>query len=204
MRLLGIVWFGVGDCSFEFKVQSARSQFNQKIRKLEMQSSYKTERLLLEKLTLDDTEFISELVNTAEWIKFIGDRNIHTKEDAVAYITRLIYNPAIKYWVVKPKGQETSTGIITLIKRDYLEHHDIGFAFLPRYTKHGYAFEATMAVLNDLAKDDDQTCFLATTLKENMNSIHLLEKLGFNFDKEITVENEKLLLYSADSEKFLV
>jgi len=40
----------------------------------------------------------------------------------------------------------------------------------------------------------------ATTIKENVNSIQLLKKLGFEFDKEIQVEKEVLLLYSNQSE----
>ena len=62
-----------------------------------MEIKYKTERLILNALCLTDTEFISELVNTQEWIKFIGDRNIRTKEDAKNYVQRIIDNPNINY-----------------------------------------------------------------------------------------------------------
>ena len=51
-----------------------------------MQTNYKTERLLLRSLTLADAPFIFELVNTAGWIQFIGDRNVHNHEDAERYI----------------------------------------------------------------------------------------------------------------------
>jgi RimJ/RimL family protein N-acetyltransferase len=166
-----------------------------------MQATYTTHRLLLQELTLSDTEFIRELVNTPEWIRFIGNRNIKTEEDAARYIQKIIDNPNISYWVVKLKEKETPAGVITFIKRDYLDHYDIGFAFLSRYTRKGYVYEAAMAVLNDAIKNDGHTRILATTIRENENSIELLEKLGLRFYKEITIENELLSVYSVSTDR---
>lgn len=161
-----------------------------------MQTNYKTERLLLRALTLADAPFIFELVNTTGWIKFIGDRNVHTNEDAERYIQKILSNPDVSYQVVTLHEEQTAVGIVTLIKRNYLEYHDIGFAFLPAYAGQGYAFEASSAVLADLFKSNQHHTILATTLKENFSSIQLLHKLGFSFSKEITNENDTLQLYS--------
>ena len=161
-----------------------------------MHNNYLTERLVLNELSLNDIEFITELVNTAEWIKFIGDKNIRTQEDARAYIQKIIDNPNANYWVVRLLNQNISIGIITFIKRDYLEHYDIGFAFISKYTGKGYAYEATTTVLNDVTKDSNHKHILATTVRENTNSIKLLEKLGFRFKKEIKNGNDLLVIYS--------
>lgn len=165
-----------------------------------MQKTYTTERLSLTELTFNDIEFIIELVNTDEWIKFIGQRNIKTTEEATAYIDKLITNPNINYWVVKLQDK-TPIGVITFIKRDYLFAHDIGFAFLPKHGKKGYAYEAASTVLNDLMQDAAHLTILATTIPENTNSIALLEKLGFNFTQEFNHEGEKLFLYSITADK---
>ncbi|MFP3595583.1 GNAT family N-acetyltransferase [Chryseobacterium sp. SIMBA_029] len=168
-----------------------------------MEIQYKTERLLLNELSLNDTEFINELVNTHEWVQFIGDRNIRTEEDAKNYVQRIIDSPNINYWVVKLKNDNLRIGIITFIKRDYLEHHDIGFAFLPKYAKNGYAFEATVTVLNDAINNNHEQ-ILATTVTENINSIKLLEKLGLRFEKEMEVGKDLLLIYSIKADNFLI
>ncbi len=47
-----------------------------------MQDTITSKRLTLSKLTLADSRFIYELVNTPDWIRFIGDRNVKTNEDA--------------------------------------------------------------------------------------------------------------------------
>ena len=45
-----------------------------------------TDRLTLRPFTNADAGFIVELVNTPGWLEFIGDRNIHTEEDAINYL----------------------------------------------------------------------------------------------------------------------
>ena len=169
-----------------------------------MQADYKTIRLILNKLTVQDAAFIFELVNTPGWIKFIGDRNVKTTEDAVNFIQKIISNADINYWVVKLEDKQIAVGIITFIKRDYLEHHDIGFAFLPTYAKQGYAFEATLAVLTNLVKDKEYSTILATTIKENEASIQLLKKLGFTYRNEIKNGNDLLHVYAVYEGKLFI
>jgi len=166
-----------------------------------MQTNYKTARLFLRTMNADDAAFIFELVNTPGWIKFIGDRNIKNSLDAGNYIQKIISNPAISYRVVTLQEDETDIGVVTFIKRDYLDHHDIGFAFLPAYNKQGYAFEATNEVLNDLLKTTEHTTILATTIPENSSSIQLLKKLGFSFSKEIIHEGLVLQLFAINKNK---
>lgn len=154
-----------------------------------------TTRLTLELLSEKDTSFILELLNSEGWIKNIGNRNIHTEEDALAYIQRITNNPDITYWNISLKENKSSIGVITFIKRDFLAHNDIGFALLPAYYNKGYAYEATQAVLLRLA-ENNITNILAYTLPNNFSCIKLLEKLGFTFEKSIVQEGEELHLYS--------
>jgi ribosomal-protein-alanine N-acetyltransferase len=157
---------------------------------------YTTERLKLDRLHLNDAAFILELLNTEGWIKFIGDRNIRSIEDSEKYIEKTIKNRDIVYWVVKTIDEKDSIGIISFVKRENLEFHDIGFAFLPVFSKKGYAFEAAEIVLKDLLQDPDNQIILATLKAENINSIKLIERLGFHYDSEIENGEIKSLLYS--------
>lgn len=167
-----------------------------------MQNNYNTQRLELNRINLKDSEFIFELVNTPEWIKFIGDRNIGSIAEANEYINKITSNSKTNFWVVKTKDQQLAIGIITFIKKDYLDYYDIGFAFITKYTNKGYAYEASIVVLNDVIKKYKN--ILATTVKTNINSIQLLEKLGLKFHKEIENENELLMIYSITADKFII
>jgi RimJ/RimL family protein N-acetyltransferase len=162
---------------------------------------FKTPRLSLNPLTVNDTEFIRRLVNTPGWIKFIGNRNVNTPEEAIAYTQKLIDNPSINYWVVTRNDDQTAVGVVTLIKHDYLEHWDIGFAFLPDCGKQGFAFEAASAVLHDTLKNPLHSNILAVCVKENVSSIKLLEKLGLRFIKEIQKDDEALNLFGIGTDR---
>lgn len=160
-----------------------------------------TERLLIESLSFNDNKFILELVNTEGWLTFIGNRNVNSEMEATGYIQKIIDNPNTDYSVVKLKEKQTTIGIITFIKRDYLEHPDIGFAFLPGFTNNGYAYEAANAVLKNLIEINNLSHILATTIPENINSIKLLKKLGLSFENEIEVDKIKLQVYGAATVK---
>jgi RimJ/RimL family protein N-acetyltransferase len=169
-----------------------------------MQSPLLTERLSITNLNAADAKFIFELVNTEGWLKYIGDRNIHSPEDARNYIQKIINSSNISYWVVRPREDDTPVGIISLIKRDHLEHPDIGFAFLPSFRSNGYAYEATKIVLQHFIDNTEHPFVLGVTIVENGSSISLLKKLGFQFQQEIEVKKEKLLVYILDKDKFYI
>jgi len=167
-----------------------------------------TERLLLRPLTLDDSDFILELLNTEGWIKYIGDRNIKTNEQARNYLEN---GPLKSYQtngfglsLVQLKTSNKSIGMCGLIKRDYLDHVDIGFAFLPDYTGMGYAYEVAKRTIQYAINELQKENILAITIPENSSSIKLLEKIGFKYDKNFITEDtrEELSLYSINKENF--
>jgi len=167
-----------------------------------MNPSFVSKRLSIKPLNTEDAEFILELFNTAGWIQYIGDRDIHSREDSLSYIQKIMDNPAINYWVVRLNKSDTPMGIISLIKRDHLDNPDIGFAFLPSFTNNGYAYEAGKTVLTYLIGNADHSAILGITIAENIPSIRLLKKLGLTFQKEIEGEKEKLQVYSLSKDKF--
>jgi RimJ/RimL family protein N-acetyltransferase len=151
---------------------------------------------MLEKLKVDDYDFILSLVNTKGWIENIGDRNIHSKDEAIEYINKILWTENFIYWVVRTRTGNTPIGIISLIKRTYLENFDIGFAFLPQFNNYGYAYEAAKAVLMMVSRLPAFKIVLATTLFSNKSSIKLLTKLGFRYEKENDTENQKMHIYT--------
>lgn len=160
-----------------------------------MNNEFITERLLLTELAAEQADFILELLNTEGWLNFIGDKNVHTSEDAAAYIEKINTSGYAKYWTVYHKDSNEPIGIVTLIKRDYLDYHDIGFAFLPRHSGKGYAFEAVKAVLSTLLTQPEYKMLTAVIIPTNQRSIGLLKKLCFWFSREVTRDHELLHIY---------
>lgn len=160
-----------------------------------------TDRLRLREFILEDAEFVLKLVNTPLWHEFIGDKNIYTREAALAYIQNSLQKSYEKngygLWLMQLKDTSESIGMCGLVNRDSLDDIDIGFALLPTYERNGFTFEAAKATLqyakNTLAIDK----IVAITNPKNVASIRLLNKLGLQFEKEVQVtENDTVLLFS--------
>ena len=47
---------------------------------------FETERLFIRPTTEEDAAFLLELMNSPKWLKFIGDRKVHSIRDALQYI----------------------------------------------------------------------------------------------------------------------
>lgn len=167
-----------------------------------------TERLFLRPFTKKDSSFIVELMNTEGWIRYIGNRNIKTIKQAEEYLRngpfKSYRDNGFGLSLVELKANGIPIGMCGLIKRDYLEHLDIGFAFLPVYTGQGYAYEMVSKTIEHGFTQLQQPIILAITIPSNAASVKLLEKLGFNYRKTIVSKdsNEELFLFALHKEKF--
>ena len=152
-----------------------------------------TERLRLRRFTVDDAQFALTLLNEPSFLRYIGDKKVRTLDDARQYI---LTGPVVSYerngfglCVVELTASHTPIGMCGLIKRDELPDPDIGFAFLPDFWNKGFAFEAADAVLQS-ARDRLQLVLAITSL-DNVASIKLLERLGFTFEKVISLAKDR-------------
>ena len=159
-----------------------------------MKKVIEAERLYLRELNLGDSEFVYRLVNSPNWIKFIGDRKIRSIEDSEKYLTK---GPLKSYiengfglWLIVLKHTLMPIRICGILKRDYLEDLDIGFALLPEYERNGYGFEAAKATLTFAKHKLKLSRIVGFTVGYNNNSINLLNKLGFKFEKMINIPND--------------
>ena len=97
-------------------------------------------------------------------------------------------------FLTKLKDSQVSIGICGLLKRDYLDDIDIGFAFLPRFRGKGYAVEAASAVIDYGKQSLALSRIVAITQPNNVKSIKLLNKLGFKFERMVCFSGEELNL----------
>jgi RimJ/RimL family protein N-acetyltransferase len=161
-----------------------------------------TERLRLRRFELADAPFVMELVNEPGWLEFIGDKGVHSLDDAHRYLRegplRMYALYGFGLYLVERNPDGTPIGMCGLVKRDALEHVDIGFAFLRRWTRQGFAQEAARAVLGH-AKSLGLPRLLAITSPKNYASQKVLVNIGLRFEGEIklAVDTETLHLFAA-------
>lgn len=169
-----------------------------------------TERLNLRTVEPGDAAFYLALVNDPAFVEHIGDRGIHTLEDAEE---ALVLGPIAmqelrghSLYVVELKDggepdRHVPIGMCGLIKRESLDGVDIGYAFLPQYRGQGYACEAGKAVLA-YAPSLGIRRVLAITSPNNIASNYLLRKMGMRFERfvHLVPEDAGTNLYSIELE----
>lgn len=157
-----------------------------------------TPRLVLRLFTLDDAAFVLELVNDPDWLRFIGNKQVATLDDARRYIRN---GPQTMYedcgfclYLVERCADGMPIGMCGLIQRDALDDVDIGFAFLPQYRGQGYAYEAAAATLAYARDTIGLRRLVAITVPDNERSMSLLGKLGLSFERMIVLDDGKQAL----------
>lgn len=163
----------------------------------------RTDRLMLREAETTDAPFLFELMNQPDWLQYIGDRHIHSIQDAEEYVLKKL-KPSYEQLgfgllMVERLNDGKPLGLCGLIKRPQFMFPDIGYALHSDFYSVGYAFEAAQGIISD-ARAMKIDKLLAITLPSNERSVHLLKKLGMSLEGPTRMEgdSEWLHLYSLE------
>jgi ribosomal-protein-alanine N-acetyltransferase len=153
-----------------------------------------TERLELRWLTPDDAPLMLAVWNDPAFVRHVGDRGVRTLEQSrTALETGLLklysdfgYGP----FRVRRREDGADLGIAGLFRREGLDEPDIGFAILPDFCGRGFAFEASLAVLEHARNVLRLSNVTAIVSPQNQASIGLLEKLGLHYERPIRMPDD--------------
>lgn len=163
-----------------------------------------TSRLNLRKFELSDASFVLQLLNSPNWLEFIGDKGVHTLADAEAYLQngsmKSYAEHGFGFYAVVEKSTHTLIGMCGLIKRAGLENVDLGYAFLEEYTGKGFGAEATAATVAYALNTLNLNRLVAIVNPENSASINLLRKIGMRFERIVNIDDyqQSLALYAIE------
>jgi RimJ/RimL family protein N-acetyltransferase len=149
-----------------------------------------TARLRLRLMELRDAHFILDLLNQESFIRQIGDKGVRNLADAGDYIEK---GPMLSYqrhgyglFLTALRTRDIPIGICGLLQRDWLDHPDIGFAFLPQYAGQGYATESALAVIDYGRRTHGLNRIVGITSVDNNASIAVLQKIGLRYEGTTT------------------
>lgn len=141
-----------------------------------------TDRLILRHMEAGDAAFILELLNDADFLRFIGDKGVRDIEGALGYIQTACHEAFERFGVgmmmVERMDTGSQAGICGLLNRDYLDNPDIGFAFAKDHRGAGLASEAVDATLTYGFDALGYSVLSAFTDPDNSASRRLLERAG--------------------------
>lgn len=145
-----------------------------------------TPRLLLRNFLVSDAEDMYKLNSDWEVIKYTGDTAFDSLEAAKDFLRN--YDPYSKTgmgrWLVIRKSDHTCLGWCGL-KWHEGDWVDLGYRFFKKYWNQGYASESSIYCLEYGFSELELQEVFATVMPENVGSVRVLEKLGFQFIKEI-------------------
>lgn len=153
---------------------------------------FETQRLRLRMLNAEDARFYLRLVNDPSFIDNIRDKGIRTIAEAEIAIQTghrdVQLRMGFSLYLVERKVDQRAIGLCGLVKRDDLPGIDIGYAYLPEFGRQGYAYEANQGLLQYAKTTLHLQELLAIVSPHNLASCQLLEKLEFQFQKNIELK----------------
>ena len=161
-------------------------------------------RLRYARLSAADSGFLRKLMNSPGWLANIGDRGIHSDLDAANYIRDKITPSCTAPWLgpyaMRQRDTKTAIGTIGIYARPGLDIPDLGFALLPEFFRQGYAHEAAEAIITKARagaglQGQKELRLSAITLPQNLPSIRLLERLGFQYLRPVVLPNDTETLH---------
>jgi len=164
-----------------------------------------TARLGLRELCDADTAFMVALLNDPEFIQFIGDRGVRNTKDATEYLQK---GPLLSYrqhgygmYLIERLSDGAAAGMCGLVRRDWLDAADLGFALLPAFRGYGFAHESSAAMIDHAFGRLDMMRLLAIAQPENRRSIALLENLGMTLTGHVDPPDQEIRLNLYELEK---
>ena len=164
-----------------------------------------TERLLIRPFTIEDIE-PSYLMNLdAEVSRYTGDGGIVSKKEMERRITENVLGDYKKHGygrlAVELKRENKFIGFTGLKYLEDMDEVDLGYRFMKEYWGMGIATESAKACLSLGFETLELSKIIAMVLPENRGSIRVLDKLNFEYEKDIMEDKQLVKIYSLIKKK---
>ncbi|MCJ7695679.1 MAG: GNAT family N-acetyltransferase [Anaerolineaceae bacterium] len=142
-----------------------------------------TERLILQQMTLEDTDFVFQHFSDSAVFQYLMDEPPVTEYAQAQEIIQFYLEPEGKThnrWLMVRKSDQQSIGTCGFHKWDKRYFRaEIGYDLSPSFWRQGYMKEALRAVISNGFEQMRLNRIEALVYVENDRSIQLLQRLGF-------------------------
>lgn len=161
-------------------------------------SILETNRLKVRESTVFDVEEFYRIYSDPSITYYMEDL-FPEKEQEIAYMKAYVDQIYGFYgyglWTVILKETGKIIGRAGLSVREGYELPELGFVIDVEHQRQGYAFEVCSAILNYAKSELEFEAVQALADENNVASVHLLEKLGFVFDRNVTISDRHYKLF---------
>lgn len=157
-----------------------------------------TERCIIREMAEEDLDAVYEVYAAPSITKYM-EGLYENREEELEYTRSYIQNAYTFWgygtWVIERKSDKKIIGRVGFNLRDGYEEPELGFVIMEEEQKKGYAYECCLKVLQ-LGKEEYEFEKVQALVKEgNEASIHLCEKLGFQYTGRVLEGKEEYLRF---------
>ncbi len=159
-----------------------------------------TKRLILRELNIDDAESFYKLNLNVNVIRYTGDSAFNSIDAAKEFLENYQDYKLNGYgrWAVVSKENNKFIGWCGLKYDEMKQETDIGFRFFEEEWNKGYATESAQACLNYGFEKLHLKRVIGRAMKENKNSIKVLEKIGLEYEKDAELAGKEAVIYKIE------
>ncbi|MEZ9200264.1 GNAT family N-acetyltransferase [Shewanella sp. 10N.286.54.B9] len=160
-----------------------------------------TPRLIIREFNREDAKAVYHFNAPAEVNRYTGDAGLcESIEDALGIIENIWLKEYAKYgfarWAVVLKETSEVIGFCGFKNETRIDAVDIGYRFHPDYWGKGFATESNQACIDYAKEHMTIDKVYGEVIPENTGSSHVLEKLGFKFERQYQEDGYTLDSYA--------
>lgn len=148
-----------------------------------------TARCIVREITMDDVDALYRIYNESETAFQYTEALYEDRDRELAYTRDYIDQQYRFYeygiWIVTDRKTGQVIGRAGIDNRQGYDDPELGYAFALSYRHQGYAYEVCSAILAYAATTLQMERLNAFTIRENTDSVKLLQRLGFHFTEEV-------------------
>jgi [ribosomal protein S5]-alanine N-acetyltransferase len=144
------------------------------------------DRIVLFEQNLGMKSDIFKLLSDNEVVRFTEDKLVSSEKEIERQILNYKESQTFGYgkWAVLEKESGRFLGLCGIKRYETYGKNALSYAFLRKEWGKGYATEASLAVVNFAFKTLNFNELIAWTTPDNLASVRVLEKSGFNFTRK--------------------
>ena len=154
-----------------------------------------TKRLIIRKTLLDDVNLMLKMDKQEDTQKFLGGIKNKTKDERI----ELLKNKEDMLTVLLK--DEIPIGFVGIKILD--NTGELSYMFDSDYWKNGYCNEACKSLIDIAFNKLNLDSIFADTLEDNYNSIKVLERIGFIYEKSFIKNNNTFNYYVLKKDRFI-
>lgn len=167
-----------------------------------------TERLILRKPTSADlVDWVARIWGDDDVLRYMprsADAPEMRARVMLDFFTRVREQQAIGGWMVTHKTDGQFMGHCILAYREAFGEHALAYGLGKAFWGQGYATEAARAVVRYGLEQANLARIFAVVFPENQPSWHILQRLGFVYEKDVTHNGLPLAYYALRRDQFVV